>query len=91
MAALLKILIDPTVLFVVGCLAVAPALEFHRNPVGFEKELVEYLADPAMIAGVVALVFGVLIGGLWDSKKTSVHSALWFLLNGAIIHITMDG
>eukprot|EP01096_Ripella_sp_DP13-Kostka_P006319 TRINITY_DN2265_c0_g1_i1.p1 TRINITY_DN2265_c0_g1~~TRINITY_DN2265_c0_g1_i1.p1 ORF type:complete len:257 (-),score=145.04 TRINITY_DN2265_c0_g1_i1:39-758(-) len=90
MATLLKVLIDPTVLFVVGCLSVAPALEYVRNPAGFEKELTEYLLDPALIAGVVALFFGILIGGFW-TKKTSVHSALWFLFNGAIIHITMDG
>jgi EXPERA (EXPanded EBP superfamily) len=93
MSTVFGIIFDPTVLFTLGCLAVGPALAYVDDPTTFAPKFVDYVTDPAMIAGVCALFAAVVIGGRWASNFSGSErrTALWYLINGAFIHITMDG
>lgn len=87
-----RFVFDPTVLFTVGCLSVAPILKYVREPELAAIKVPLYFTDPAMLAGFVALIFGILLGGSHKRlSRSETRLALWFLLNGAFIHITMDG
>ena len=87
------IIFDPTVLFVLGCLSVGPALEYMQNPSGAVEKIIEYVKDPAIVSGFGVLLVGILYGGSWKKGFTGSERrlALWYLINGAFIHVTMDG
>ena len=87
------LLLDPSFLFCVICLAVPLHRTWLEQPQTFHEDAVAYLTDPALIAGGVALALGLLcaVGGRGTRTRTEELVANWFLMNGAIIHITMDG
>lgn len=84
---------DPTILFTIGCLSVAPVLTAIGSPATAGPKIAEYLADPALLAGLALFLGTLLAVGRWgknmDAGTTRV--ALWYLVNGAFIHVTMDG
>eukprot|EP01090_Pellita_catalonica_P005020 TRINITY_DN1484_c0_g1_i1.p2 TRINITY_DN1484_c0_g1~~TRINITY_DN1484_c0_g1_i1.p2 ORF type:complete len:102 (+),score=11.87 TRINITY_DN1484_c0_g1_i1:42-347(+) len=89
----LQNLLDPTILFVIGCLASPVVLLYGSHPDQFMEGFLDYMKNPAMLAGFVTLIFGWMLGGKWRRGFSfgDQKLALWFLLNGAFIHVTMDG
>jgi hypothetical protein len=87
------LLLDPTFLFVSGCLLTPVLLLCLEQPDDLHSQLKAYFTDPALLAGVGAFFLTLLCaagvtGPCWTWER---RIANWFLLNGAFIHITMDG
>lgn len=83
---------DPSFLFCLGALSTPLLLAFRDNPQNFSSELRKYILDPALIAGISYIILALLFSR--KSLKLSFKEKLisnWFLFNGAIIHLTMDG
>ena len=79
--------------FTVGCLSVAPILAYLENVETAPAKIFEYFTDPAMCAGFSALLLTILATGKWNERLSPKdrRRGLWYLMNGAFIHITMDG
>eukprot|EP01104_Vermistella_antarctica_P018736 TRINITY_DN7059_c0_g1_i1.p1 TRINITY_DN7059_c0_g1~~TRINITY_DN7059_c0_g1_i1.p1 ORF type:complete len:320 (+),score=97.90 TRINITY_DN7059_c0_g1_i1:137-1096(+) len=86
-------LFDPTGLFTIGCLLVGPILAYMEDPTTAFPKILNYFKDPAMLAGYIAFGATLFFVGKWKKSLSQgeVRTALWFLFNGAFIHITMDG
>jgi len=92
MSSIFRLILDPTGIFCLACLTLPPTLEYLKHPQNLEAILKGYLLDPAILAGFTLLLlvyFG--SGSVKDRKTFSPLLANWFLWNGAIIHVTMDG
>lgn len=89
---LLEVLIDPFVLFCVGCIVTPVAIQLDTLT---QTEITAFFTHPAMLACAVLLV------AVWlethfngQCVKLSFKErvvARWYLLNGVVIHILMDG
>ena len=89
---LLEVVFDPFVLFCAGCIA-AP---IFVNPNMTPDKIQEYFTHPAMIACAALLVVAWVAAEFIGSKPIKLSFgdrllARWYLLNGVIIHILMDG
>ena len=93
MIPITRILFDPTFLFTIGCLSVAPALCYLDDPVAAIPKLLQYITDPALLIGCGVFLAAILTGGAWPKGMSGSEGriAMWYLMNGAFIHITMDG
>jgi len=93
MSRIVSALFDPTVLFTLGCLSVAPCLAYLDRSERAVPEIIAYLRDPALLAGFVVLLMTLFLSGNWPTTMSNSDGriALWYLMNGAFIHITMDG
>merc|ERR1711871_913932 len=86
-------ILDPTVQFVGGCLLTPPA--FAALEAGGPEKAVGYFTDPFLLGALLLTA-----AAAWvtqrspDRQQLSLRDhrvALWYLLNGTIIHILMDG
>ncbi|RNF12065.1 putative 3-Beta-hydroxysteroid-delta(8), delta(7)-isomerase [Trypanosoma conorhini] len=92
----LEVFVDPFVCFCVGCIA-APLI-VDRERLAY-ADVVGYLTEPAMLfaAALLLLVVAEARVARWrrGSPPLSTFSerlrARWYLLNGVVIHILMDG
>eukprot|EP00668_Euglena_longa_P045746 GGOE01061426.1.p3 GENE.GGOE01061426.1~~GGOE01061426.1.p3 ORF type:complete len:227 (+),score=78.72 GGOE01061426.1:1097-1777(+) len=87
------LLFDPTFWFVVGCLLTPLGLVLLEQPKDALQQVLTYVTDPALLCGFAAFLFGLLgsAGGRGVRNRTEELVANWFLMNGAFIHIAMDG
>ena len=88
----LEVLFDPFVHFCVGCIA-AP---LFVNPNMKQENVIEYFTHPAMVGSLALLLVTIFatkfIGGRCVKLSFGDRMlARWYLLNGVIIHILMDG
>jgi len=86
------LLLDPTFLFLGPTLLVPlfasgdPKTHTLNLAPPTQADVLAYLQEPAVIACFVFIILGLLLGG-----KRSNRTAVWFLMNGGIVHIAMDG
>ena len=97
------LLLDPFVLFCLGCLITPLLVVSESNPEGgplgtvtlreFDVENWKaHFSDPAVLAAGAFTAVAVLIGSDYPALPSAeTASANWFLANGAIIHTAMDG
>jgi hypothetical protein len=93
------ILLDPFVLFCLGCLVTPLIVESADGDValrGFGDGTAElwkaYFTDTAVLCAAAFAAAAVLIASDYPALSPSDTSAAnWFLANGAIIHVAMDG
>lgn len=88
----LEVLIDPFVLFCVGCIVTPVAIQLDTLTT---SDIQDYFCHPSML-----FCFGLLLVSVLETKfsKKCVPltfaeriRARWYLLNGIVIHILMDG
>ncbi|ORC89955.1 putative 3-Beta-hydroxysteroid-delta(8), delta(7)-isomerase [Trypanosoma theileri] len=92
----LEAFVDPFFLFCVSCIA-APLIVERDNL--SHDDVVQYFTEPAMIGTAILLILVVLEAKIarWryhSPPLISFHErsrARWYLLNGVVIHILMDG
>jgi hypothetical protein len=85
---LAELVVDPTVLYIVACL-IAPAVELRG------AAMTAYWTHPLFIGGAVALVATVALAA-WGNRAAPLSAgqrrlARWYLLNGVVIHVMLDG
>eukprot|EP00744_Colponema_vietnamica_P018686 GILI01026376.1.p1 GENE.GILI01026376.1~~GILI01026376.1.p1 ORF type:complete len:245 (+),score=53.97 GILI01026376.1:43-777(+) len=89
---LLEVLFDPFVAFCAICIATPLAIQYSTVT---QEDVKDYLLEPSMLFsfGLMALVvLETTFGGKCVKLSASERMrARWYLLNGAIIHILMDG
>lgn len=97
------VLLDPFVLFCLGCLVtpllVVSTVDESSAPLGtldlraFDPELWKaYWSDTAVLCGGAFAALAVLIASDFPAlSNEDTRAANWFLANGAIIHVAMDG
>lgn len=89
---LLEVLIDPFVLFCVGCIVTPVAIQLDTIT---QPELLAFFGHPAMV-GCAALLLLAVVETKFFGKCVRLSFgqrvlARWYLLNGVVIHILMDG
>lgn len=87
----IEVLADPFVLFCLGCVVTPVAINFETIS---NEELVSFFGHPAMVFSAFLLVVAVCETKLGKCVKLSFKQrilARWYLLNGVVIHILMDG
>jgi hypothetical protein len=88
----LEVLVDPFVLFCVACIVTPVAIQLDTIT---QPEVMEFFTHPAMIACAALLLVAVVeTKFLGKCVKLSFGQrvlARWYLLNGVVIHILMDG
>ena len=95
------ILLDPFVLFCLGCLVTPLIVQSSDDDQtvalrGFGDETAElwkaYFTDFALLCAAAFVAAAVLIASDYPAlSPTDTSAANWFLANGAIIHVAMDG
>eukprot|EP01005_Ploeotia_sp_CARIB1_P001486 NODE_410_length_863_cov_412.972826_g401_i0.p1 GENE.NODE_410_length_863_cov_412.972826_g401_i0~~NODE_410_length_863_cov_412.972826_g401_i0.p1 ORF type:complete len:254 (-),score=33.63 NODE_410_length_863_cov_412.972826_g401_i0:101-802(-) len=83
-------LLDPTTLFVLGCLLTPAVLNYNDT-----DALKEYFTDPHLLLCTLLTLLLIFIthctGKTVKLSARDKRAATWFLLNGTYIHILMDG
>mmetsp|Transcript_11568 Transcript_11568/g.42309 ORF Transcript_11568/g.42309 Transcript_11568/m.42309 type:complete len:245 (-) Transcript_11568:287-1021(-) len=77
---------DPTVLFIAGCVATPAVLSPEKAR--------EHFTDPFLLGALALTILTILVGTALrrgDLSPRDRRVATWYLLNGSIIHILMDG
>ncbi|MES1913771.1 MAG: hypothetical protein MHM6MM_005930 [Cercozoa sp. M6MM] len=88
---MLSILVDPTVWFCIFCLIVPPGMAYLN---GRPEEVIPFFLDRVPLSLLILLIATVLIthsGKTVKLSKADQMTARWYLLNGVLIHIGMDG
>jgi hypothetical protein len=88
----LEVVSDPFVVFCVTCILTPVTLASGELT---RQQIVDYFLEPSMIFSLTLLLLTVLethVGGRCvPLSRGERYRARWYLLNGAIIHILMDG
>lgn len=88
----LELLIDPFVIFCVACIVTPVTIQLDTLS---QQEIVEFFTHPAMLACALLFVVAVAetkLGGKCVKLSFGQRMlARWYLLNGVVIHILMDG
>ena len=84
---------DPTLIFCIGCLMAPLMVLYVKKPEDLQKETIRHFSDPAILAGVAFITLAFLLTRGSKTKLSSLEKLIsnWILLNGGIIHLTMDG
>eukprot|EP01012_Entosiphon_sulcatum_P022287 TRINITY_DN2721_c0_g1_i1.p1 TRINITY_DN2721_c0_g1~~TRINITY_DN2721_c0_g1_i1.p1 ORF type:complete len:244 (+),score=51.69 TRINITY_DN2721_c0_g1_i1:25-756(+) len=90
---LFEMLTDVGLWFMVGLIFAPPGVEYITKGDAAFPDIQAYFLDPVFLGGGVALtvLLWLLFGGGKDLSTRDLRVARWYLLNGTIIHICMDG
>eukprot|EP01060_Flectonema_neradi_P019837 TRINITY_DN27355_c0_g1_i1.p1 TRINITY_DN27355_c0_g1~~TRINITY_DN27355_c0_g1_i1.p1 ORF type:complete len:225 (+),score=21.30 TRINITY_DN27355_c0_g1_i1:72-746(+) len=81
--------VDPSALFCFACIIIP----LYKEPETTDADRLEFLTDPFFYCPVLLLIVTALVGRTRTCIQTETDKILgrWYLWNGAIIHIMMDG
>lgn len=88
----MEVLLDPFVNFCIMCIVTPVSIQWDTIS---QEEAIEFFTHPAMI-GCLALLIVAVLETKYGGKNVKLTSgerktARWYLLNGVVIHILMDG
>ena len=91
MASVLEVLLDPSVLFGISCIAMVPFVD--PTPMT-QADVVEYFTHWGMLLSLALLVGTVVVTHQRGTVRLTPYErrvARWYLINGALIHVLLDG